>query len=331
MLMKISILVVVIVIGLLNRQRITAEQHSNSDTAEKAYLRTTAIVEQRTEHGRLVLLLCRRSCPRLRSLIPQWVRDINEDKQYHGVDIIGYHYYTYKRPLPFINETQIDQFPTLVYIIAQTPSYFVGNMTSRQSVSRWIIELDDVKIVTPRNIAELEDLITSTNNCTEKLLVLVNNEKRCPLPYWNNVARTAHMYTGVRPVYLSTPLPAAMSVTLYKRLPLLEETVCQQMFLIHQSSYSVLFQDFTPHAVWELIEILLPSDIEECPPLQDTMWHSILTPLTELQMIYFSGEHDLVKLEHKQSYVLVGVTGGVAVIALAISIFWGLNGSAFAN
>ncbi|KAJ1370705.1 hypothetical protein KIN20_032494 [Parelaphostrongylus tenuis] len=139
------------------------------------------------------------------------------------------------------------------------------------------------------------------------------------------------MYTGVQSVYLSAPLPAAMSVTLYKRLPLLDESVCRQMFLVHQSSYSVLFQDYTPHAVWEWIEILLPNNTEECPPLQDTMWYSILTPLTELQMIYFSGEHDLVKLEHNQAYVLVGITGGVAVIALAISIFWGLNGSAFAN
>ncbi|VDP00696.1 unnamed protein product [Heligmosomoides polygyrus] len=83
--------------------------------------------------------------------------------------------------------------------------------------------------------------------------------------------------------------------------------------------------------VWELIDLLLPNSTEECPPLHDTMWNSIKTPLTELQMIYYSGEHDLVKLENKQSYVLVGLTGGIAVIALAMSIFWGLNGSAFAN
>ncbi|PIO72096.1 hypothetical protein TELCIR_05985 [Teladorsagia circumcincta] len=229
--------------------------------------------------------------------IPQWVRDINEDRNYHGSDLIGYHYYTYKR----------------------------------QSVSRWIVSLDHVKIETPQNVTALDDLITSTSNCSEKLLVFVNNERQCPLPYWGSVARTAHMYTGVRPVHLSAPLPAAMSVVLYKRLPLLVESQCQQMFLMHQYSYSIQFQDYTPHTVWELINLLLPNATEECPPLQDTMWFSVMTPLTELQMIYFSGEHDLVKLEHKQAYVLVGLTGGIAVIALAMSIFWGLNGSAFAN
>ncbi|EYC12261.1 hypothetical protein Y032_0048g1694 [Ancylostoma ceylanicum] len=40
---------------------------STIDTAEKAFLRTAAIIEQRTEYGRLVLLLCRKKCPRLRS------------------------------------------------------------------------------------------------------------------------------------------------------------------------------------------------------------------------------------------------------------------------
>ncbi|XGW32422.1 hypothetical protein V3C99_017178 [Haemonchus contortus] len=329
MILRISLLVVITVAKSLYPRSPSSEQVS--DATDKAFLRTTAIVEQRTEYGRLVLLLCRRNCPRLRSLIPQWVRDINEDRGYHGHDIIGYHYYTYKKPLPFLNETEIEQFPALVYMIARTPTYFTGNITSRQSVSHWIVSLDQVKIETPPNVTALDDLIASTSNCTEKLLVLVNNERQCPLPYWGTVARTALMYTGVRPVHLSAPLPASMSVVLYKRLPFLDESQCQQMFLIHQYSYSIQFQDYTPRAVWELIDILLPNATEECPPLQDTMWFSVATPLTELQMIYFSGEHDLVKLEHKQSYVLVGLTGGIAVIALAMSIFWGLNGSAFAN
>ncbi|KHJ98612.1 hypothetical protein OESDEN_01401 [Oesophagostomum dentatum] len=289
--------------------------------------------------------------------IPQWVRDINEDREYHGTEIIGYHYYTYKKPLPFLNESQIEQFPALVYFIAQTPTYFSGNITSRegqsckqaqkyepvaseavlkllvqQSVSMWIVALDQLKVEMPQNDTSLDQLISSSSNCSEKFLMFINDERRCPLQYWNNVARTAHMYTGVQPVFLSAPLPAAMSVVLYKRLPLLDESTCRQMFLLHQLSYSILFQDYTPHAVWELIDILLPNATEdECPPLHDTMWNSIDSPLTELQLIYLSGEHDLVKLENKQSYVLVGLTGGIAVIALAVSIFWGLNGSAFAN
>ncbi|WKY16522.1 hypothetical protein Q1695_001294 [Nippostrongylus brasiliensis] len=329
MLLRISLLIVITVAEAVSR-RISSSESTN-DTVDKAFLRTTAIVEQRAEYGRIILLLCRRNCPRLRSLIPQWVRDINEDRRYHGVETIGYHYYTYKKPLPFISESEVEQFPALVYIIAQTPCYFMGNITSRQAVSRWIVSLDRVKIDEPENMTALDDLITSTSNCSEKLLVFVNNERQCPLPYWVNIARTAHMYTGVRPVHISSPLSASMNVVLYKRLPLLDETACRQMFLIHQSSYSIPFQDYTPHAVWELIDLLLPNATEECPPLHDAMWNSVMTPLTELQMIYFSGEHDLVKLENKQSYVLVGLTGGIAVIALAVSIFWGLNGSAFAN
>ncbi|KAK5975819.1 putative potassium channel regulatory protein sup-10 [Trichostrongylus colubriformis] len=329
--LRFSLLVAISLAEPVYRRSISSEQLSSlSDTADKSFLRTTAIIEQRTEYGRLVLLLCRRNCPRLRSLIPQWVRDINEDMKYHGTDIIGYHYYTYKKPLPFVDEEDIEQFPTLVYIIAKTPTYYTGNITSQKSVTQWIVSLDNVEIKTPQNVTALDQLITSTSNCSEKLLVFVNDARQCPLPYWGTVARAAYMY-GVQPVHLSIPLPASMSVVLYKRLPLLVESQCQQMFLIHQDSYSIQFQDYTPYAVRELIDLLLPNATEECPPLHDTMWFSVMTPLTELQMIYFSGEHDLVKLEHKQAYVLVGLTGGIAVIALAMSIFWGLNGSGFAN
>ncbi|EPB67240.1 hypothetical protein ANCCEY_13666 [Ancylostoma ceylanicum] len=144
------------------------------DTAEKAFLRTAAIIEQRTEYGRL---------------IPQWVRDVNEDKQYRDSETIGYHYYTYKKPLPFLNESQIENFPALVYFIAQTPTYFSGNITSRQSVSRWIVALDHIKVEMPRTHSALDELISSSSNCSERFLVFISNERRCPLQYWNNVAR----------------------------------------------------------------------------------------------------------------------------------------------
>ncbi|CAJ0609041.1 unnamed protein product, partial [Cylicocyclus nassatus] len=131
MLLELCLVAVLAQASVLLKRQEMQELFSTIDTAEKAFLRTTAIIEQRTEYGRLVLLLCRRNCPRLRSLIPQWVRDINEDKQYHGNEIIGYHYYTYRKSLPFLDESRIDQFPALVYFIAQTPTYFNGNITSR--------------------------------------------------------------------------------------------------------------------------------------------------------------------------------------------------------
>ncbi|KAK5974557.1 hypothetical protein GCK32_000809 [Trichostrongylus colubriformis] len=68
--LRFSLLVVISLAEPLYRRSISSEQQSSlSDTADKSFLRTTAIIEQRTEYGRLVLLLCRRNCPRLRSLV----------------------------------------------------------------------------------------------------------------------------------------------------------------------------------------------------------------------------------------------------------------------
>ncbi|KAK5969992.1 hypothetical protein GCK32_017364, partial [Trichostrongylus colubriformis] len=93
------------------------------------------------------------------------------------------------------------------YIIAKTPTYYTGNITSQVGVI--------IVFLKPKNLSR-------------------------------KIERAAYMY-GVQPVYLSIPLPASMSVVLYKRLPLLVESQCQQMFLIHQDSYSIQFQDYTPY------------------------------------------------------------------------------------
>lgn len=52
-------------------------------------------------------------------------------------------------------------------------------------------------------------------------------------------------------------------------------------------------------------------------------------PLTDVQLEYLREETDIKKLERNPTFIVVGAIGGVAVVALAISIFWGLNGSSF--
>ncbi|KAJ1370703.1 hypothetical protein KIN20_032493 [Parelaphostrongylus tenuis] len=66
MLLKICFLIVIIKAEFLSREHTTVEQHiASADTAEKAYLRTTTIVEQRTELGRLVLIVVSKKLPEI--------------------------------------------------------------------------------------------------------------------------------------------------------------------------------------------------------------------------------------------------------------------------
>lgn len=55
----------------------------------------------------------------------------------------------------------------------------------------------------------------------------------------------------------------------------------------------------------------------------------ILAPLTPIELEYWQQERHLKAIEYNRQYITVGTIGGVAVIALAMSIFWGLNGNDF--
>lgn len=44
-----------------------------------------------------------------------------------------------------------------------------------------------------------------------------------------------------------------------------------------------------------------------------------------MQLEYLSEERIVQRIQDNQVYVVVGTIGGIAVIALAISIFWGLQ------
>ncbi|VDO50855.1 unnamed protein product [Onchocerca flexuosa] len=53
--------------------------------------------------------------------------------------------------------------------------------------------------------------------------------------------------------------------------------------------------------------------------------------MTAIERDYLRENKQSLVLESEPSYILVGATGGIAVVALAISIFWGLSGSTFAQ
>lgn len=60
-------------------------------------------------------------------------------------------------------------------------------------------------------------------------------------------------------------------------------------------------------------------------------WYPIREELTAIERDYLRENKQSLVLETDPNYILVGATGGIAVVVLAISIFWGLSGSTFAQ
>jgi len=55
----------------------------------------------------------------------------------------------------------------------------------------------------------------------------------------------------------------------------------------------------------------------------------ILPPLNSIELEFLREEKHLKAIEQNRQYLTVGAIGGVSILALAMSIFWGLNGNDF--
>ncbi|CAI4224831.1 unnamed protein product [Auanema sp. JU1783] len=327
------IILSVVYISILSARDIEQE----TTAIEKSYNRANIFVKLRSANGRMILLMCRKSigCQKLRKTIPQWIKEYNNEKNYSNSELIHYYYYpNLGKKLDILNETINSQEPVLSYVLASKPYIFTGDVYSQQSVLSWIVEMDKYHLIEPSNIEDAKQLLDTDgleSNCTRKFIVFMNNRKKCPSDDWPIIARLASREHNITAVYMQSPLPADILVALFKRMPELDSSSCQNMFLITQESYSVQLTDHSAEEMSLVIDQLLSGNNQSCSALLDSFWYPILPPLSELQIQYFSEEHLLMELEHKISYVLIGVAGGCAVCTLAFSIFWGLNGGAFAK
>uniref|UniRef100_A0A0N5ALI5 SCP domain-containing protein n=1 Tax=Syphacia muris TaxID=451379 RepID=A0A0N5ALI5_9BILA len=76
---------------------------------------------------------------------------------------------------------------------------------------------------------------------------------------------------------------------------------------------------------------LIIQHLESTKPDSKIKWKKIKEKLTDVEKTFYMGQALSEDQIWKPACILVGTTGGVAVIALAVSIFWGLNGSTFAS
>lgn len=82
---------------------------------------------------------------------------------------------------------------------------------------------------------------------------------------------------------------------------------------------------------YQLIIALENLENVECTRGSTGDWYPIRQELTAIERDYLRENKQSLILESDPSYIVVGATGGIAVVVLAISIFWGLSGSTFAQ
>ncbi|GMT36505.1 hypothetical protein PFISCL1PPCAC_27802, partial [Pristionchus fissidentatus] len=295
-----------------------------------ALSRTLNIIAKKTERGRLVLLLCDQHCPRAKRMVPEWVRNFNDQSGYAISERIAYHYHLVKHPLPFMNDSGPITEPTIAFLIGKEVYFFSGDIFDKDSVLEWLGQLDQDDVIIPKNHDELDEYL-NTEKCEEKFLIYSPHDN-CQIPQWRSIARIVRLKMHIRTIYVRRPIrDHPMATVFFKRLTLLDELDCIFMSFVQLHHYSSPLTITTPAEMVELLSSMTTDD--ECIRLDagTVETHEIANQLSDLEMEYFSGERKLFHLEQSTAYLIVGATSGVAVVALAISIFWGLNGNAFAS
>ncbi|KHN70644.1 Putative potassium channel regulatory protein sup-10 [Toxocara canis] len=305
-----------------------AQAAAEAEIYDKATLRTVSLIYAKATSGRMILLLCKRPCIAQRAQIPQWIREFSERRNISSPQKqIGYHFHIIRRNFRFFGVTSLspERFPHIVYVIGGRSFHFNGNINSKSDFMAFLEEHEEVPTNQIVDWRHLERVINSAQDCYgNKQLLLVYDSKRCPMPHFDNVVRGLRGAANYSFYELIHPLTPEINVELFRRLEELP-SICQLLIILHNNGYTWISADKDSQEMRAIIETL---ENNECS-MPAPGWWQIGEPLTDIERVFLREEDVSRELEWRPGCIMVGATGGIAVVALAISIFWGLNGSSF--
>ncbi|TMS36771.1 hypothetical protein L596_003856 [Steinernema carpocapsae] len=291
---------------------------------DKATIRTLSIIHYKGTESRLVLLLCRNQCVRQRSLIPRWIREFMNESNVTRDDPIFFHYHLLKRPRLPVYSLEAKN-PTIFYFVGGTSFTFNGDLSNKDHVTKWLSKRGSTKTQSVVEWTDLEAVLEENSGCSgASQLLIIRSDSDCPYDYWKNLARSLNSQTNLSLLEVQRPFNVELGIVLQQRFPKLSGD-CFQMILISNDAYTELqiLDD-----VDNMRESILSNMGRECEPPR-LPWMPVDIPLSEIQLEYYSRDSLLRTNEMKLHFIVVGGIAGVSVVALAISIFWGLNGTAF--
>ncbi|KAK0397188.1 hypothetical protein QR680_002023 [Steinernema hermaphroditum] len=291
---------------------------------DKATLRTLSIVHYKGTESRLVLLLCRNQCVRHRSLIPRWIREFVNENNSTRDDPIFFHFHYLKRGKLPVYSLEAKQ-PSVFYFVGGTYFKFDGDLSNKDHFMNWLQTRENANSQHVVDWSEVENILKENTGCNDNnQLIMISSDEHCPYDYWPNLARSLNEYSNLSLYEIRRPFNVEIEIVLYQRFPKLSGD-CLQMVLVSDNAYAELpILD----NVAEMRENILSQIDRGCTPPRYP-WMAVDIPLTEIQLEYYSRDNLLRTNEMKPHFILVGGIAGVSVVALAISIFWGLNGTAF--
>uniref|UniRef100_A0A914YU54 Uncharacterized protein n=1 Tax=Panagrolaimus superbus TaxID=310955 RepID=A0A914YU54_9BILA len=305
----------------------TTPSTSTSDSRnDRTIIRTMSVIEAKSAEGRVIIIFCDIDCEKERLKIPIWIREFNANNDIPSNDAIGYHFHRRRTKFGYHNvDALLDKNPiVIIYFIADKTFVYDGDVKSQTEFNDFLMSLEKQPIQKPQSSEDLDEFISAASECdiSQKYVLKIHSFKDCYDELWNNLVRSFHNSKNITFVELRHPLSPEETVIIQQRLPMLRRE-CQILAVLHNGAYQEVVDSMF---LKELHKKILNWSNENCSNPQP---YAIKMPLTEIQLDYLREELYINGIVTNPTYIIVGLIGGIAVIALAISIFWGLNGSSF--
>uniref|UniRef100_A0A7E4W4K3 Thioredoxin domain-containing protein n=1 Tax=Panagrellus redivivus TaxID=6233 RepID=A0A7E4W4K3_PANRE len=297
----------------------------NDKRIDKNIMRTLAIIEAKSIEGRVVMLFCATDCVSHREKIPAWISEFNKGTVVAG-GVINYHFHRRRNRFGHHGvDAMLAQKPAVVvYFVANKAFPYNGDLDDKDEFVDFLMKLERQPIENPVGWDEINHFISSASACnlSHKYILRIHHPEECHDELWENLVRTFYPSKNVTFIELKRPLTPESTVIVRERLPKLLRK-CQTLVVMHNGAYEEITE---PMILKDLHERITEFTNEDC---LDPQPHSIRGELTDIQLDFLSEELLIQRIEENPTYIVVGTVGGIAVIALAISIFWGLNGTSF--
>ncbi|KRZ97557.1 RNA exonuclease 1 -like protein [Trichinella sp. T8] len=222
----------------------------------------------------------------------------------------------------FADDLHVRHFPALTYTVAGRMFHYTGKW-NKEEISRWIRQMG-AGVARSVDYSNFNQLLNK--NVAVMILLYKQENAKCARfagRWWDRLAKSASDYKQTEFVKLECSGVNGFFAAERLQMTITDDN-CPTLLMLYNDKLKLFSADLSEPGVATSVRHFLLNQRH----LADG-WRPLGDEPTDLEYIEFDMQRRLDSRMNRPVHIVTGFTGGFGVIVLAVSIFWGLKGSAF--
>ncbi|XP_003376920.1 hypothetical protein Tsp_01097 [Trichinella spiralis] len=222
----------------------------------------------------------------------------------------------------FADDLHVRHFPALTYTVAGRLFHYTGKW-NKEEISRWIRQMG-AGVARSVDYSNFNQLLNK--NVAVMILLYKQENAKCARfagRWWDRLAKSASDYKQTEFVKLECSGVNGFFAAERLQMTITDDN-CPTLLMLYNDKLKLFSADLSEPGVATSVRHFLLNQRH----LADG-WRPLGDEPTDLEYIEFDMQRRLDSRMNRPVHIVTGFTGGFGVIVLAVSIFWGLKGSAF--